>query len=591
LNTLELIYRYPIKGFPGEQLHKVELHHNEGMSGDRAIAFGTGSYNADDVGTWKPCEAFLRMTIRPELTLFKILSEKNGVRLTSPNNNTCLIGKESNLLPELDSRLGNDIRIHHAHHNRGYWDHKDASISIINLSTIDVISKVINQPIDPLRFRANIYVRADPWSEFSWVGKRLKIGGVDLDVFRPIDRCRAISVNVDTGKLDINMPAVLSRYFGHMFCGVYASVASTGIVKPGDSILGGDTLSNAQMKVAIQQKTAPSLRDWPRLASVIKIKDETSEIKSFWIEDTFAPIGSLTKFKPGQYLRVHNLNDSNTWRSYTISANENDKLRITVKRDDGRGSQSVHQWQKGQKVVITGPFGDASLNARSTAIHLVTAGIGITPTVAKLKALAEERYSNPVVITHVARSYSALALWDDILTLVEKLPAVSVNLYLTTDDNSIEGALMGRPDPLTIAKNAKLANADVHICGPTIFVNDITTALVEMKVSDEKIHIDTFNSPDVDVETRPIFQTGPTKVTFIRSEITDYWNPEDGTLLDFAEARGVVVPSHCRAGLCRMCKCKILDGATIRLVGPEGDDNSHALLCSSIPKTELTLDV
>ncbi|MBL4671408.1 MAG: iron-sulfur cluster-binding domain-containing protein, partial [Arenicella sp.] len=267
------------------------------------------------------------------------------------------------------------------------------------------------------------------------------------------------------------------------------------------------------------------------------------------------------------------------------------KIRITVKRDKGAGSQAIHRWNIQDKITISGPFGDATLKGTSNAIHFISAGIGITPTVAKLHALAQDQPNTSIQITHVARSRSELALWSDVIELSKKLPHVILNLHLTANASFEKGCLAGRPDPRMIAKTAKSANADVHICGPTAFINEMTKALAEVKVTHEKIYIDRFNSSDVKTEMRPISKTGPTKVTFTRSGITDYWYPEDGTLLDFAEARGAIIQSHCRAGLCKTCLCKILNGVATRLVGLEGDDEIQTLLCSSIPSQDLTLDM
>lgn len=591
MNTIEHIYRYPVKGFPGEQLPEVNLHANEGIIGDRTIALSSGAIPVNDFGAWTPCQAFQRMSTRPELTRFQIEANTSGVQLTSPNDHTYFINKNTSDLDFLDEILDTQVSVHRASHNRGFWDHKDAAVSIINLSTIEVIARIVGKPIDPLRFRANLYVRAEAWSEFHWIGRALKIQEATLNVIRPIDRCRTISVNVDTGKLDLNMPALLIRHFGHMFCGVYATVENSGKITSGTTFEVADKFSKAPIAEAAKQKTAPDLATWPRPALVVEIKPEAEGINSFWIKDTLDKIGSFAKYKPGQYIRLHNLSDTYTWRSYSVSAVRAGKLRITVKRDGGVGSHAVHALRKHDNLIITGPFGKATLNNASKAIHFVSSGIGITPIVAKLTALAQSGYTNPVQITHVARSSLALALWDDVMEAVKKLPNAELNLYLTEKGTFTEGAFTGRPNPQVIVNYAKQANADVHICGSAGFVNSIIHALEDASISNAKIFIDRFSSPDVETDMRAIPKTEPIKVTFVRTNITGYWKPEDGTLLDFAEARGALIPSHCRAGLCKTCVCNILQGSATRLVGQEGDDDKQTLLCSSIPKEPLTLDM
>lgn len=589
---VESIYRYPIKGFPGERLNKCQLKKNIGIHGDRAMALSTGVIPVNKNGAWTPCQAFQRMSIRPDLTTFTLVNEKQGIRLTSANNDQQVINQETIDIGELINDFDDQVELHRAGESRGYWDHRDAEISIINLSTVESISRIVGKSIDPLRFRANIYVRAKPWSEFGWLGQQLAIANTELSIIRPIDRCKTTSVDIETGRSDLNMPALLLRHFGHMFCGVYANVNVSGNITNEDVITVSDHFCDEKVSQAAKLPTAPSLCDWPRPAVITKINNETEVIRSFWIEDGLSRVGSLDSYKAGQYIRVHGLSDDHTWRSYTISEVRKTKFRITVKRDRGAGSRSIHRFVENQQIIITGPFGDATLNNDAKAIYLLSAGIGITPTVAKLQALAKQGCRDSIVVTHIARSGNDLALWDDVINAVKQLSNVVVNLHLTKEEKiTLENAYSGRPDLQVIAEGVKQAGADVHICGQAGFVNSLLKALKSLDISDSKIFVDTFSSPDVETELRPIGKSGPIKVTFARSKISEYWNPDDGSLLDFAEARGALISSHCRAGVCKTCRCKIISGSATRLSGEIGDDYVTTLLCSSIPKDSLTLDV
>jgi ferredoxin-NADP reductase/uncharacterized protein YcbX len=591
MNIVEGLFRFPLKGFPGQRLASVELRKNEGITGDRAIAIGSGAMAVSTHGEWAPCQAFQRMAIRPDLTRFQIDMPNHALTLTSPIGVSEVINESSSNLGVLNEDFGGKASIHRARDNRGYWDHQDAAISIINLATVEAIAAVLGRPIDPLRFRANIYVRTEPWSEFQWLGKTLDCGDAQLDVIRPIDRCKTTSVNLKTGSLDVNMPAALIRHFGHMFCGVYASVHASGTIESGSKIRAADGLSKAAVSAASRASTAPALPDWPRPATITKILDEAEGVRSFWIEDSLEKIGALKDFEAGQYIRLHDLSQNHVWRSYTVSAVEDGKLRITVKRDEGLGSQAIHQLVERESISITGPFGDATLNHNSDAIHFISAGIGITPTVAKLTELAQRGYDKPVRVAHAARSIRELALWSDIVAAKSVLSNAAVQLYLTRDATGAADACPQRPDLKAIANRAKLAKADVHICGPTGFVGSVIAQLKQADIHDDRIVIDTFNSPDTPTMMRPIPTSKPIKVTLARSKITADWNPEDGTLLDFAEKRGAIIPSHCRAGLCKTCSCKIISGAASPLVGERGHDNTRTLVCSSIPTEPLTLDI
>lgn len=588
---LDSIYRYPIKGFPGERLSQATLRPNEGIEGDRAMAISSGVTTVNRQGAWSPCQAFQRMTIRPDLTTFKVDNSPQGTILTSPDGTSEMIDGNVSNLGALSELFQNHASLFHAAGNRGYWDHEDAAISIINLSTVDAIAEMAKRPVDPMRFRANLYIRAEPWSEFNWLNHQLKIGNTTLAIIRPIDRCKATSVDIETGKVDLDVPALLIRHFGHMYCGVYATVHSAGTLQSSNPIEILNRLPNKLVADAASIDTAPALYQWPRSAKIIKTKNEAEGIRSIWIQDSLERLGSLADFKAGQYIRLHNISDTHTWRSYTVSGVKDDQLRITVKLDKGVGSQAMHQVTEGETMTITGPFGEASLDDDSNAIHFISAGIGITPTAIKLTELAKQGYCRPVHVTHVARNQSQLALWDDIVAAKNELLRAHIDLYLTQDTAEQVQTTSGRPDLKDIADRVKTDDADVHVCGPAGFVEEVINNLAKSNVKMDNIFLDTFSSPDIETKMRSIPDSAPIKVTLAKSNITDFWNPDDGTLLDFAEARGAAIPSHCRAGLCKTCRCDVLDGSATRLIGEQGKDKEQTLVCSSIPAESLVLDI
>jgi len=594
MNTLKYIYRYPVKGFPGETLDQVELKLDEGLPGDRATALSSGAVAVNPPGEWTPCQAFQRMTIRPDMTTFKI---EEGRVYTK--------GSENQDLGSVAEVFGAGTTINQTITKRGYWDHRDSALSIINIGTVEAISKMTGVEIDPRRFRANLYIHAEPWAEFKWIGQEISFLNSDvndptvLNIIRPIDRCRATSVDIDSGKRNINMPATLMRYFGSIYCGVYAMVKKPGMIKSDSAFKVSNQfpyqLSKQLMSDAASQKTAAHTSEWPRAAIITKIKTEADGIKSVWIDDALKGVDSLKKYQAGQYLRIHDLSSNHTWRSYTISEAKDNQLRITVKRDLGEGSQAIHELDENDSVIISGPFGDATLNDKSEAMHFISAGIGITPTVTKIQALAKANYQYPVRISHVARRYAELALWDDVKAAAKQLSNVVLTLYLTAEkdlnDSDHATVIQGRPDYSTLAKQSKSNNADVHLCGPESFVAGVSTAMQTAGISEKNIFIDLFTSPAVDVEMRDIPPSDAIEVTLSVTKLTDYWKPEDGTLLDFVDSRGGGASSHCRAGLCKTCQCKIISGSTTRLVGEEGEDTDETLLCTSIPAGPLVLEV
>lgn len=589
--TVASLYRYPIKGLPGEALPSVALTDGEGFPGDRRRAIETGSLPVQPEGKWTACQAFQRMTIRPELTCYAVRSVGDVVRVTAPSGTSATILPETDQVAAFSEEMDGQTQLARAGGGRGYWDHPDAAVSIINLSTVEAIGKALGREIEPLRFRGNLFVRAEPWEEFSWLGKTLRFGDVDLQVIRPIDRCKGTSANVQTGQLDVNMPAALNQFFGHIYCGVYAVVRQGGDLTLGASGRVLTAVSGDELAQAAAVETAPPVAQWPRGARVTSVEQETAEVRSVWLEDSLAGLGTVARLQAGQYVRLHNLVSGEVWRSYTVSATEGGQLRISVKRDQGPGSQAVHALAAGDQLVMSGPFGEATLRPEASAVTLVSAGIGITPTVAKLRELVAEGCQKPVHVVHVARSLEAAALWAECKTLAADLPQARRTLHLSQVENRIDEAVAGRPDLAVLATFVAEVDADVHVCGPVGFVADFEAQLAAADVAEERVFVDRFASPRATVDMRDIPEIAPVSVTLARSDVTAIWSPSDGSLLEFAEKHGVLPPSHCRAGLCGSCKCDIKAGQATRLAGPKGEDTKQTLICSSVPSGPLVLDL
>jgi hypothetical protein len=113
----------------------------------------------------------------------------------------------------------------------------DKYVSLIGLASIGALQRHVGTPVDPIRFRANLYIDGTAaWEEFSWVGKTIDIGKARLRVLSPTTRCAATQVNPATAERDLNLPKTLQQAFGHVHMGVYAEVMDGGEIKRGDSI-------------------------------------------------------------------------------------------------------------------------------------------------------------------------------------------------------------------------------------------------------------------------------------------------------------------------------------------------------------------
>lgn len=574
------LFRYPVKGFEGEKLDRVSLEYGKGFPGDRAVAItrsGTvaGAAPYQQLTTNSALVHFVPGKSLGAATLHERQSVIRGDLLTDPE-----------LLAEF---FGVQARVVHQNDCLGHWDFDDSALSIINVRTVQALSKLVGATIDPMRFRGNIYIDAEPFSEFGWLGKGVDFGHSRLSIIRPIKRCRATSVHPQTGELDMNIPAQLNRHFGHMYCGVYAQVEQAGSLQPGDRISGTQAHYGERLAIAAKVPRAPALTTWPRPAEVVEIVEEAPGIRSVWLRDPLAVLGSLDSFVAGQHVAVHHLAVDGTWRRYTVSGIKGDRLRITVKQGSGAGSQAIHALETGQRLHLTGPSGSDTFSLDAPANLFLTAGIGITPTITKLETLAQANYPHPVHVVHTVKCSDELALWNEVITLVGQLSEGSSALHVTQALNGDGGAIKGRPDITALVTDAVGRGAAIHVCGPEGFQSQIENSVIQADAAD-RLYMDSFATPDSPVEMRKIPDGDSFKVTFARSGVSVTWQPTDGTLLSFAEAKGLVLPAHCRAGICQTCECAVFDGKIIQLIDSCRAKTGYALMCASVPGSDISID-
>jgi uncharacterized protein YcbX len=119
-----------------------------------------------------------------------------------------------------------------------FSDVREKCLSLINLASVRDLERVVRRPVDPLRFRANLYVEGlAAWAEFDWSGGEIEMGGARLRVIGRIERCTATNVDPETAARDMNIPLALQRGFGHVDMGIYAKVLTAGEITVGDRII------------------------------------------------------------------------------------------------------------------------------------------------------------------------------------------------------------------------------------------------------------------------------------------------------------------------------------------------------------------
>jgi len=247
------LYRYPVKGLSPEPMGGAALEPGRCLPWDRAFALAQGDATFDPASpSWVPKSQFMCLLRNAGIArLHSRYDERTGfLTVTTPAGEVFSAsahtedGKASltrfftdYLGPE--ARLGAQGQAPQFQHvpAHSFCDHQTQVISFIGLGSLRSLEAAVGAPRDARRFRANIYVEdIEPWAEFDWMGRTLRIGSAALLVQDRIDRCGATSVNPDTAVRDANPVKELQQNFGHIELGVFATVIEGGEICVGDEI-------------------------------------------------------------------------------------------------------------------------------------------------------------------------------------------------------------------------------------------------------------------------------------------------------------------------------------------------------------------
>jgi uncharacterized protein YcbX len=246
--TIQSIYRYPVKGLSPQALPQVTLAVGATLPADRAYAVENGPTGFDPAHpAYFPKQRFLMLMRNERLAALKTdydeashtLSIHHGGRAAARGDLRTAEGRasiEAFMATFCADELKGPPKVL-AGEGHSFSDVAKKVVSIINLASVAAVESAVGAPVDPLRFRANLYVAGWPaWHEFDLMNQDIMAGTARLKVVKRIVRCAATNVDPQTGIRDMEIPPTLMRTFDNMDCGVYAEVIGAGDVKIGDAI-------------------------------------------------------------------------------------------------------------------------------------------------------------------------------------------------------------------------------------------------------------------------------------------------------------------------------------------------------------------
>jgi ferredoxin-NADP reductase/MOSC domain-containing protein YiiM len=482
------------------------------------------------------------------------------------------------------------------------------------------------------------------------IGDSYQIGSAIFEVTQPRVTCYRVGIRMN----DPRVPALL---VSHHRPGFYLRVLKEGQVQAGDEIIklssGPEQMTVADVDALLYlpghtrqgllralripalspgwQGSFRALRDegpgggnaglavtspppaWPgfRHLTVTAIRRESDSVISLRLEDpTGAPLPAA---RPGQYLTLRAQLDKPprvVLRNYSLSGPPGaGYYRLTVKHEPG-GLVSGYLHTRvvvGDQLDIAAPRGTFILDGTQAPVLLISAGIGATPVLAMLHALAQERSDREIWCLYGARNGGEHPFAAEARALLASLPNVRAHVYYSRPGpDDLEGRdfdSAGRLSATALAELKPPPGAEAYICGPTAFMDEVSAGLAALGSDASRIHTEPFGpkaseTPGIVAAPGraphpPTGQPGdgPT-IAFARSDLTVPWSRAYRTLLELAESCDVPVRWSCRTGVCQTCETTLITGSVDYSPDPvEPPAEGSVFICCAQPRDDIVLDL
>jgi uncharacterized protein len=246
------LWRHPIKGFTPQALDAAHLQAGRFFPGDRLFAIEDGPSGFDPaapahIGKMK----FAALVKIPELARARTLYDEDtgelmvtaeayppfhGKLTTEAGREAFALWLAEFLEEQAPEETYGPLKVLRAPDGHGFVNSRNGLVSILNLDSVRDLAEAEGRPIDPARFRANVWVEGwGAWREYGLgAGGTFRLGRAAMKLRDDIVRCLATHVDPRSGVRDMDVMGALQAQQGHIYCGVYAEVTEGGGIRVGD---------------------------------------------------------------------------------------------------------------------------------------------------------------------------------------------------------------------------------------------------------------------------------------------------------------------------------------------------------------------
>ena len=232
------------------------------------------------------------------------------------------------------------------------------------------------------------------------------------------------------------------------------------------------------------------------LASVIGVIDQTPRVRTIELE-----LPGWPSHEPGQHVDVRLTAEDgySTERSYSIATAPNgSKFALTVERlDDGEVSPYLAgELRPGDQLELRGPIGGffVWLPDRGGPLQLIAGGSGLVPVMAMLRTRIATDSNVQVRLLLSSRTWADVIYRTELESIAASEQGIGITHTLTRTqppgwtghDRRVDAQLLA--DQVWPANQAPLC----YVCGPSGFVENVASALVELGHAPDRIRTERF---------------------------------------------------------------------------------------------------
>jgi ferredoxin-NADP reductase len=299
--------------------------------------------------------------------------------------------------------------------------------------------------------------------------------------------------------------------------------------------------------------------------TVKSIRQETPDVKSFILQPTS---GIPFVYKPGQFLTVIHPDRPDQRRSYSFSSHPAfDEPTITLRRI---ANGEVSRWffdavKTGDTIPTAGVSGLFTLPddvGQYEALVFLCAGTGITPAMSLIKEALKVRRAGKVILIYSNRNPASTVFLAEIEKLSEEFPEQLVVKHFFSNSQDLSKARVGRLalEALLEEHITQPARVLFFLCGPHVYMDNITITLLTAGVPDTNIRREIFFNPEPLPKIEPPDRDSHIVSVQYLGKHYSFPVKYPDSILQTAKKLGILLPYSCEAGRCGTCAATCTNG-------------------------------